>query len=118
MKYLPHLTATTSAAYDCILDNEVELLNEMCVLLLTRGDGTPFDVASLQEEDLIQLCIDMGQTHPKGLVWFLATELVVLFHSVDEILVAVHGVTQAVALHEESIRLHDSPPSTAHVRLI
>ena len=51
----------------------------MCVLILTRGDGTPFDATSIQEEDIIELCVEMGQTHPKGVPWFLLTELVVCF---------------------------------------
>ena len=45
----------------------------MCVLVLTRGDGTPFDAASIQEEDIIELCVEMGQTHPKGVLQFMAT---------------------------------------------
>ena len=40
----------------------------------------------------------------------------VLFHSVDEILVMVHGAIKATALHEETIWLHMSLPLTTHVR--
>ena len=36
-------TATDLVAHNCIPHDEVELLNCMCVLVLTRGDGTPFD---------------------------------------------------------------------------
>ena len=46
---------------------------------------------------------------------YLANELVVLFHSMDEMLVTVHGLIKATALCEEPIRLHMSP-STTHVR--
>ena len=75
-----------------------------------QSDGTPFDVASMQEEDFIELCVEMGQTQPKGVLWFLVTESVVLFHSMDKMLVTACGVTKAMALHEEPIRLHTSPP--------
>ena len=79
-------------------------------LVLTRGNDTPFDVASIQEEDIIELYIELGQTHPKGVLQFSVTELVVLFHSTDEMLVAAHGVTKAMALYKEPITLHTSPP--------
>ena len=57
-----------------------------CVLVLTRGDGTLFDATSIQEEDIIELCVEMGQTHPKGVLLFLVTESVILFCSGDEML--------------------------------
>ena len=103
-------TATTLAAHDCIPDDKVELLNHMCVLVLTRGDGTLFNLASIQEEDIVELCLELGWTHPKGVLWYSVTESVVLFHSMDEMLVAVHGVIKAMALHEEPIWLCMSPP--------
>ena len=43
----------------------------------------------------------------------MPAELVLLFHSMDEMLC---GVIKAMALHEEPIRLSMTPPSTAHVR--
>ena len=61
-----------------------------------KGNGTPFNVTSIQEEDIIEHCVELGQTHPKGVLQFLMTESVVLFHSTDEMLVMVHGVTKAM----------------------
>ena len=101
---------TTFAACDHIPGTEVELLNQMCVLVLTRSDGTPFDSTSIQEEDMIELCIELGQTHPKGLLWYLVTESVVLFHSTDKMLVTTHRVCKVMALCEEPIWLHTSHP--------
>ena len=91
-------TATALAAHDCIPGDEMELLNQMHVLVLTRGNGTPFDAAYIQEEDITELCVQIGQTHPKGVL---------------QILVMAHGVTKAMVLHEEPIRFHTIPPSTA-----
>ena len=59
-------TATALVARDCTLDDKTELLNHMCVLVLVRGDGTPFNAVSIQEEDIIELCVEVGQTHLKG----------------------------------------------------
>ena len=89
----------------------------MCVLVLTRGDGTPFNATSIQEKDIIELCVEMGQTHPKDVLWFLVTESLVLFCSGDKMLTVVCGVTKATVLHKEPIRLHTSPPCTTHLRV-
>ena len=109
-------TATTLVAQDQIPSDKVEILNFMCVLVLTRDDGTPFDASSIQEEDIIEICIRLGQTHPKGVVQSSVVKSVMLFHSVDEMLVAVHGVIKAMAFHDEPIRLRMSPPSATHAR--
>ena len=89
-------TVTALMVGNHISDDKVELLNCMCVLVLTRGNGTPFSVTSIQEEDIIELCVEMGQTHPKGVLQCLVIELVVLFHSTEKMLVTVHGVTNAM----------------------
>ena len=55
---------TASAAPDHTLGNDSELLNHMCVLAIAKGDGTPFDATSIQEEDIVELCVEVGQVHP------------------------------------------------------
>ena len=109
-------TVTTSVACDCIPGDDVELLNHMCVLVLTRCNGTPFNATSIQEEAIIELWVELGQTNPKCVLWYLAVESVVLFHFMDIILVVACVVIKATALHKELIRLCMTPPSTAHVR--
>ena len=108
-------TVTASVACNCIPGNEVELPSCMCILVLIRNDGTPFNATSIQEEDIVELCIQSGQTHPKGVLWYTVVGLVVLFHSVDEMLVMVCGVIKVMVLCEEPIRLDMTPPSTTHV---
>ena len=83
----------------------------MCILVMNRGNGTPFDATSIQEEDIIEICIWLGHTHPKGVLWYSAVESVALFHSVDEMLVMVHRVVKVMTLCEESIKARTSPPS-------
>ena len=92
----------------------MEYLNQMYVLVLTRGNGL-FDATSIQE-DTIEFCVEMGQTHLKGVLQFLVTELVVLFHSGNEMLVTACGVTKVMVLHKEPIRSHTISPSTTHLR--
>ena len=100
-------TVTTLVAQDQTPSNEVDLLNSVCILVLTRGDGTPFDDASIQEEDMIEICLWLGHTHPRGVLWYSVVKLVMLFHCADEMLVILHGVIKAMILHKESIKRRD-----------
>ena len=102
-------TATALAAQDQIPNDDLDLLNHLCILELTRGDSTLFDATSIQEEDIIEIGIWFGHTHPKGVLQYSVVELVMLFHSTDEMLVAASGVIKATTLHEESIKLRTSP---------
>ena len=61
-------TTTTLVARDCILSNIVDLSNPMYIFILTRGNGTLFNASSIQEEDVIKTSIQLGLTHPKGVL--------------------------------------------------
>ena len=90
----------------------------MCILVLTRDDGTPFDATCIQEEDMIYICIQLGQTHPKGVLQYSVVKSVMLFHSTDEMLVTARGVIKAKTFQKEPIRLRTSPPSATHVQAL
>ena len=49
---------TASAARDCIPSDVADLSNHMCIFILTRGNGIPFDACSIQEEDIIEIVDD------------------------------------------------------------
>ena len=63
-------TVTASVAQDQIPNDEVDLLNHMCILVLTRGDGTLSDAASIQEEDIVEICIQLGHTQPESVLCY------------------------------------------------
>ena len=48
-------------------------------LVIARGNDTLFDATSIQEEDIVELCVKVWQTHPKGVLWLSVMELVILF---------------------------------------
>ena len=75
-----------------------------------------FDATSIQEEDIIEICVWLGHTHPKGVLRHSAMESVILFHSADDMLVVAWGVIKVTTSHEEAIKVRTSPPSAAHVR--
>ena len=72
-------TATASVACHHTLGGDPDLLNPMCVLAIARGDGTPFAFGTLQEENIVELCVKVGQAHPKGVLQISVTELVIAF---------------------------------------
>ena len=72
-------TVTSLVACDHTLGNDSKLLNHMCVLAIPKGDGTSFDATSIQEEGKVELCVEVGQVHLKGVLWFLAMESIVVF---------------------------------------
>ena len=102
-------TVTALVAHNHNPGDKTELLDQMYALVLTRSDGIPFDATSIQKEDIIELCAEMGQTHPKGVLQFLVTELVILFCSSNEMLAMACRVTKAMVLCKEPIRLYTSP---------
>ena len=72
-------TATASAVHDSTLGDEHEIANHICILVATCVDGTLFSPDSFQEEDLIELCMGLGQAHLEGVLQILQTEAVLAF---------------------------------------
>ena len=50
-----------------------------CIFIVTRKDGTLFDATSVLQEDILEICVTLGHTHPLGVLWYLAMESVALF---------------------------------------
>ena len=82
---------------------------------INLGDGTLFNASSILEEDVIEICIWLGHTHPEGVLQYSAIESVMLFHTADKLQIMECGVIKAMTLHDESIRVRTSPPSATHV---
>ena len=55
--------ATTSAEMDLTLVDDPTIANWICILVATRGSGTPLGPTSFGEEDAIKLCVGLGQEH-------------------------------------------------------
>ena len=109
-------SSTTPSARDQVPFDETNPQNCMCLLILMKRDGTPFDVTSVLEEDITKICIRQGHTHPMGVLCYSAMELVILFRSVDEMQCATHGAIKAMILSKEAIAIRASAPSKTLVR--
>ena len=87
-----------SVARDHIPSDVADLSNCMCLFILNKGDGTLFDASSILEEDVIEICIWFGHTHPEGVLQYSAIKSVMLFHTMDKLQIMAHGVMKASTL--------------------
>ena len=108
--------SATASARDQVPFNDTNLQNHMCILILTKRDGTPFDVTSVMEEDIIEICIRLGCTHHMVVVHYSVMESVILFRSADEMQCATHRPIKPMVLCKEAIAVRASAPSETHMR--
>ena len=112
--------STTSSATASGRDREVPsgdfFKDKLCLVTLTRRDGTLMDASSITEEDIIEICIMMGHTHPLGVLHYSTTELVVLFQSTDQLQCATHRIMKATDLQGDAITVRAMAPSEAHIK--
>ena len=72
-KILTTSSTTASVVWDWVPTDEANLHTCTCILILTKRDGTPFNVTSVLEEDIIEICIWLGHTHPMGVLCYSVT---------------------------------------------
>ena len=95
---------------------EVIFKTNLCLVSLTRRDGTLMDASSVSEEDIIEICITKGHTHPLGLLHYSTMELVVLFCSTDELQCTTCRIVKAMEFWGEAITVKAMAPSEAHIK--
>ena len=63
------------------------------------------DASSISEEDVIEICIKKGHTHPLGVLCYSAMESVVLFCTTDELKCATCNTIEAMEFQGEAIKV-------------
>ena len=81
---MPTSSSATALGRDQVPSNNPHLKTKIYIFIVTRKDGTLLDVTSVSEEDIIKICMTLGHTHPLGVLWYSATELVALFCTTEE----------------------------------
>ena len=71
--------------------------------------------SSILEEDIIEICIWKGHTHPLDVLHYLAMESVILFGTVDDLDSVSRGLADMAELHDEAITVRIMAPLQAHV---
>ena len=106
----------TALGRDPVTTDDPSLKTWMCIFIVTYKDGTPFEVTSIMEEDIVQLCMTLGHIHPLGVLQYSAAESVVLFCMAEEMLWASCGAIKAMELCDESIAVKTVAPMEPHIR--
>ena len=57
-------STATALGRDPVPTDDPTLKSWMCVFIVMHKDSTPFEVASIMEEDIIQFCVMLGHIHP------------------------------------------------------
>ena len=65
---MPTMSSATASGRDHVPFNESNLKSRMCLFVITWTDGIPLNAASVTEEDLVEMCVKMGHTHPLGVL--------------------------------------------------
>ena len=109
-------TATASVVGDPTLGDSHNSVNCIRILVATQGDGTLFSPSSFQEEDLMGLCMGLGQAHQGSVFQILETKALFAFHSTTKMMAAMHLLGTAIMWCNEPIRLCTHPPTTTNLR--
>ena len=109
-------SSATASDRDQFPSDNPHLKTKICMFIVTRKDGTPLNVTSVPEEDIMEIFVTLGHTHPLGVLWYLVMELVVLFHKTEEMQLASHAAIKAMELRDEPIAVWTIAPSEHHIR--
>ena len=71
--------ATTLENGDSILGDEMDIGGQICILVATQGDATPLCPSSFKEEDILKLCIGIGQEPPEDVLILSNTKTILGF---------------------------------------
>ena len=109
------MTSSATAFRDQEVPPTDSFCDRLCLLSITRGDGTPMDVSSISEEDIIEICLRKGHTHPLGVLHYLAMESIILLGTLDDFLHASHGLVDVTELQDEAATVQTMALLEAHV---
>ena len=73
------------------------------------------DASSISEEDIIEICIKKGHTHPLDVLHYSATESVILFCTTDELKCVTCSIIGIMEFQGEAIMVRAVAPLEAHV---
>ena len=109
------ITSSATTSRDWEVPSPDSLCNRLRLLTITQGDGTPIDASSVSEEDIVEICITRGHTHPLGVFHYSAVESVILFGTAEDSSHASCGLADVTELHDEAITAGTMAPLETHV---
>ena len=64
------MTSSATVSRDWEVPSTNILRDRLCLISITRGDGTPMDASSISEDDIMEICMKKGHTCPFGVPLF------------------------------------------------
>ena len=104
-KKMSTLSSATASGRDQVPSNDPHLKTKICMFIVTRKDGTLLDVTSVTEEDIVEICMTLGHTHPLGVLHYLVMESVALFCMTEEMQWTSCSAVKAMELRDEPIAI-------------
>ena len=88
----------------------------MCILVTIQGDDTQLGPSSFKEEDVVELCIGVGQEYAVGVLWLPDTEAVLASKCDTNMMAMMCCLTAAKICWDEPIMLCILPHKGRQVR--
>ena len=111
------VTSSATTSRDREVPSPESFHNRLCLLSITKGDGTPMDASSILEEDIVGICVKKSHTCPLGVLWYSAAESVILFGTTEDLNWANHTLLDMMELHDETIMVQTMALLEAHVAM-
>ena len=73
------------------------------------------DASSISEEDIMEICMKKGHTHPLGVLHYLATESIILFSTTEELKCESCSLVDVTELQNDGFMLKTLAPLEAHI---
>ena len=79
------MTSSATTSGDWEVPSTDSFHDRLCLISIIRGDGTPMDASSISEEDIIELYMMKGHTHPLGVLHYWTMESVIVFGTTEDL---------------------------------
>ena len=109
------VTSSATASRDREVPSTNLFHDRLYLISIMRGDGTPMDASSISEEDIVELCITMGHTHPLGVLCYLAVESIILFSTTGDLKQVSHSLVDVTELQNNALMIKTMAPFKAHI---
>ena len=73
------------------------------------------DASSISGEDIVEICMEKGHTHPLCVLHYLAVEFVILLSTAEDLNHVSHGLVDVMELQNDAITVVTLAPMEAHI---
>ena len=109
------MTSSATVSRDQEVPSADIFQGRLCLISVIRRDGTPMDASSISEEDIVEICMKKGHTHPLGVLCYSAVESVILFSTTEDLNHASCGLVDMTELQNDAIMVATLAPMEAHI---